>query len=65
MRQLSVYFIGNCSLLEHDKHEPVAFGKRRAVNVNPSVRVLAGPAEIDLVFVDRRAALAHLVNKRG
>ena len=65
MRQLPVYFIGNCPLLQHDKHEPVALGQRRAMNVDASVGFLAGPAEIDLVFIDCRATFANLLDERG
>ena len=60
MRQLPVYFIGNCTFLQHNEHAAVAFGQRRAMNVDAPVASLTRSTEVDLVFVDRGAALAHL-----
>ena len=64
MRQLPVHLVGDGALLQH--HDDVAgpFGERGDMQIDLAVAADAGRTEIDLVFVDRRAARAHLVDQR-
>jgi hypothetical protein len=64
VRQLPVHLVGDGALLQH--HDDVArpLGQRGHVQVDLAVAADAGRTEIDLVFVDRRSARAHLVDQR-
>ena len=64
MGQLPVYFIGNRPFLQHDQHPAVAVRQRGAMHIDAPVAVDARPAEVDAIFVDRGAALAHLLDQR-
>ena len=64
MGQLPVHLVGDGALLQH--HDDVAgpLRQRRDVQIDLAVAADPGRAEIDLVFVDRRAARAHLIDQR-
>ncbi len=64
MRQLPVHLVGDGALLQHHDDMAGPFGERGDVKIDLAIAADAGRAEIDLVFVDRRAARAHLVDQR-
>ena len=64
MRQLPVHLVGDGALLQHHDDMAGPLGERGDVQIDLAVAADARRAEIDLVFVDRRAARAHLVDQR-
>ena len=64
MGQLPVHLVGDGALLQHHHHGIGLFRQRRHVKVDQPVAGIARRAEIDLVFVDRGAARAHLLDQR-
>ena len=64
MRQLPVHLVGDGALLQHHDDMAGPLGQRRDVQIDLAVAADARRAEIDLVFVDRRAARSHLVDQR-
>jgi len=64
MRQLPVHLVGDGALLQHHDDMAGPFGERGDVQIDLAIAADAGGTEIDLVFVDRRAARAHLVDQR-
>ena len=64
MGELAVDLVGHRALLEHDDHAAPALEHRRGVDVDDALAAVPRRADIDAVLVDRRAALAHLVDQR-
>ena len=64
MGELAVHLVGDRALLQHDDHMVRPLRQRRDVQVDEALAGIARRAEIDLVFVDRRAARAHLIDQR-
>ena len=64
MRELAIHLVGDGALLQHHHDVVGLFRQRRDVQVDQPVAGIARRAEIDLVFVDRGAALAHLLDQR-
>ena len=64
MRQLPVHLVGDGALLQHHDDMAGPLGERGDVQIDLAVATDAGRAEIDLVFVDRRTARAHLIDQR-
>ena len=63
MRELAIHLVGDRALLQHHHHVVRPLRQRRDVQVDRAVAGIARRAEIDLVFVDRRAARAHLLDE--
>ena len=64
MGELPIHLFGDRSLLEHHHHVIGLLRQRRNVQIDRTVAGIARRAEIDLVFVDRGAGQAHLLDKR-
>ena len=64
MRELAVHLIGDRALLEHDDHVPGAVRHRRDVQVDQTFARITRRSQINLVFVDRSPARAHLLDER-
>ena len=64
MGELAVHLVGDGALLQHHHDVVRPLGQRRDMQVDEALARIARRAEIDLVFVDRRAALAHLLDQR-
>ena len=64
MRQLPVHLVGDGALLQHHDDMAGPLGQRRDVKIHLAIAADPRRAEIDLVFVDRRAAGAHLIDQR-
>ena len=63
MRHLAVDLVGHRAFLEHDDDRAGQFGHRRDIEVDDPFDAEARRGDVDAVFVDRRAALAHLVDQ--
>jgi len=63
MGELAVHLVGNGALLQHHHHVVRPLGHRRDVQVDQALAGIARGAEVDLVFVDRGAACAHLLDQ--
>ena len=64
MGELAVHLVRDGALLQHHHHVVGIFRQRRDMQVDQPLARIARGGEIDLVFVDRRAALAHLLDQR-
>ena len=64
MRELAVHLVGDRAFLQHDDHVVRPLRQRRHVQIDEAFAGITRRAEIDLVFVDRRSARAHLVDER-
>ena len=64
MGELAVHLVGDRALLQHHDHVVRPLRQRRHVQVDQPLAGIARRAEIDLVFVDRGAARAHLLDER-
>jgi len=64
MGQLAIHLVGDRPLLEHHHDITGALGERGDVDVDDPLMAVAGRAEVDLVFIHRRMALAHLIHQR-
>ena len=65
MRHLAVDLVGHRAFLEHDDDRAGQFGNRRDVEVDDPLVAEARRGNVDAVFVDRRVALADLVDERA
>ena len=64
MGELAVDLVGHRALLQHDDDAARLFEAGRGVDVDDALGAVARRADVDAVFVDRRAALAHLLDQR-
>ena len=64
MRQLPVHLVGDGAFLQHHDDMAGPLGERRDVQIDLAIAADPRRAEIDLVFVDRRAARSHLIDQR-
>ena len=64
MRELTIHFVGDGALLQHHHDIVGLFRQRRDMQIDQPIAGIAWRAEIDLVFVDGGAALAHLLDQR-
>ena len=64
MRELAVDLVGHRPLLEQDDHAAVPLEGRRRIDVDDALAAVSRRADVDPVFVDRRVALAHLIDQR-
>ena len=64
MGELAVHLVGDGALLQHHHDMVGPLGQRRDVQIDQPVAGIARRREIDLVFVHRRAAMAHLLDQR-
>ena len=64
MGELAVHLVGDGALLQHHHDVVRLFRQRRDMQIDQPVAGIARRAEIDLVFVDRGAARAHLLDQR-
>ena len=62
MGQLAVHLVGDGALLQHQHDVVGIFRQRRDVQIDQAFARIARRRQIDLVFVDGRAAPAHLVD---
>ena len=63
MRELAVHLVGDGALLQHHHHVVRPLRQRRDVQIHQPVAGIARRAEIDLVFVDRGAGCANLIDQ--
>ena len=63
MGELAVHLVGDGALLEHHHDVPGLLRNRCNVQVDETVAGHARRRQIDLVFVDRGSARAHLVDQ--
>ncbi len=63
MGKLAIHLVGDRALLQHHHHALRLFRQRRDVQIDGAIAGIARGAEIDLVFVDRPAACAHLLHQ--
>ena len=64
MGELAVHLVGDGALLQHHHDMVGPLRQRRDMQIDEPVAGIARRREIDLVFVHRRAALAHLLDQR-
>ena len=64
MRQLPVHLVGDGALLQHHDDMAGPLGERRDMKIDLAIAADPRRAQIDLVFIDRRAAAAHLIDQR-
>ncbi len=64
MGELAIHLVGDGALLQHHHDMVRLLGQRRDVKIDQPVARIARRAEIDFVFVDGRAAPAHLLDQR-
>ncbi len=64
MGELAVHLVGDRALLQHHDHMIRPLRQRRDMQIDQALAGIARRAEIDLVFVDRGAAPAHLLDER-
>ena len=64
MGELAVHLVGDGALLQHHDDVVGIFRQRRDMQIDQPFAGIARGREIDFVFVDRRAALANLLDQR-
>ena len=64
MGELAIHLVGDRALLQHDHDVVGTLRQRRDVQIDQAVARIARRRKIDLVFVDGRAAAAHLIDQR-
>ena len=63
MGELAIHLVCDRPLLEHDDNVLGVFRQRRDVEVDQALAGIAWRCQIDLVFVDCRSALPHLLDQ--
>ena len=63
MGQLPVHLVGDGAFLQHHHDEAWPFGERSDMKIDLAIATYPRRAEIDLVFVDRRAGRANLIDQ--
>ena len=64
MRQLAIDLVGHGALLKHHHHRTRLTHHRRHVKVHQLFLPQTRRGEVDTIFIDRRTALAHLIDQR-
>jgi hypothetical protein len=64
MGQLTIHFVGDGALLQHHHDVSWIFRQLRYIEIDQPFARIARSCQINLVFVDRRAATTHLLYQR-
>ena len=64
MCQLAIHLVRNGALLQHDDDVARLLGNRRDMEIDNAFARHARRRKVDLVFVDGRTAMAHLLDER-